>query len=83
MIPPRDFPQGVTAWGVTNAEQMRGEPVAERATHERPDPDRAGDPPLGRLEDRPDEDPIESSETGDRMALSAEEEAVHRARRPR
>lgn len=37
-FPPRDEPLGSLEWGTTQREQLIGEPLAERASREEPDP---------------------------------------------
>ena len=84
MMPPRDRPVGVTAWGTTAAEEARGEPLADRVRHEQPDVLHADRPVVGRLvapdagtaEDAEAEE-VADEERDDTLGLSAEEAAMH------
>jgi len=78
---PSDHPLGAEAFGVTAAEEARGETLAERVAHERPDRPEAppDDGPGGRLVQGAGDtdDPLEGEWDDDDSALSAEEAALH------
>jgi len=63
---PLDHPQGVEEWGITAAEEARGEPLSLRVTREEPEVYAAGGA---------DDDELEEA-LGTRDSLSAEESAL-------
>ncbi len=60
-ITPPDHPQGVTATGVTDREQLEGETIDDRLAQEVPDP--TAEPDL------PDTEPLEMDATADEEPL--------------
>jgi hypothetical protein len=84
IIPPRDYPQGATEFGVTAREERMGESLAQRVGREEPDVLPRDDAPVGRLVapdggmiDVDDEPTEVATDTGEDAGLSAEEAAMH------
>lgn len=85
MLPPRDYPQGATEFGVTPEEERQQEPLAERVLREEPDVLPGDDGAAGRLV-QPDLGvvgaDVEATEVAgdvgpDDGGFSAEEAAMH------
>lgn len=84
MIPPRDRPVAANQWGTTAAEEVRGEPLADRVRREQPDVAHADERAVGRLvapdggTGRDDEGTeVAEEEPDDTLGLTAEEAAMH------
>lgn len=81
IMPPGPRPRGATAWGTTAAEQVQGEPQADRLRRE------AVEEPEEHTADRltseaAGDGQAVAEESGDAAGLSAEEEAVRETREP-
>jgi hypothetical protein len=83
-FPPRDYPVGVTAWGVTAEEQSRPEPLDVRLSHERADtPGPPADDPEGRIRFAEGGDDTEVGEVEPHAeGLTAEEASIHLSEPP-